>query len=162
MGSGVDLAKRLGSYYNKNELNRNSRPIKDALLKYGHKSFTLDILEYCSPTELLEREQLYIDLLKPEYNILKFAYSLLGFRHSPENIEKFKSKIVTPEHKEILPLTHKGKVVSEETRKKLAIATTRYWKNNPLSAEAIANIKAKTTEREGVAVTVLNTETNET
>jgi len=37
VGSGVNLAKRLGTYYNENELNRNPRPIKDALLKYGHK-----------------------------------------------------------------------------------------------------------------------------
>jgi hypothetical protein len=42
VGSGVNLAKRLGSYYNKPELNRNSRPIKDALqpTKYGHANFT--------------------------------------------------------------------------------------------------------------------------
>ena len=47
VGSGVNLAKRLVSYYNEAELNRNSRPIKDALLKHGHKAFTLEILEYC-------------------------------------------------------------------------------------------------------------------
>ena len=76
VGSGVNLAKRLGSYYNSNELNRNSRPIKDALLKYGHQNFTLEILEYCLQSELLEREQYYLDLLVPEYNILKTAYSL--------------------------------------------------------------------------------------
>jgi group I intron endonuclease len=161
VGSGIDLAKRLRSYYNKNELNRNPRPIKDALVKYGHNNFTLDILEYCSIPGLLEREQFYIDLLSPEYNILKFAYSLLGFRHSPENLEKFKSKIISPEHKEILSLAHKGKLVSQETRNKLAVATANYKKNNPLSPEALANIKSKTLEREGVSVTVLNTQTNE-
>lgn len=79
VGSGVNLAKRLKSYYNKAELNRNSRPIKDALLKYGHTNFTLDILEYCPKAKLLEREQFYLDLLIPDYNILKYAYSLLGF-----------------------------------------------------------------------------------
>lgn len=40
VGSGVNLAKRLRSYYNQAELNRNPRPIKDALLKYGHINFT--------------------------------------------------------------------------------------------------------------------------
>jgi len=128
VGSGVNLAKRLASYFNKNELKRNSRPIKDALLKYGYKGFTLDILEYCSKTDLLEREQFFIDKLNPEYNILKFAYSVLGYRHSPENIEKFKSKIISSEHKEILSLTHKNKLVSEETKNKLAIATAKYKK----------------------------------
>ena len=34
-------------------------------------------------------------------------------------------------------------------------------KNNPLSPEALANIKAKTMEREGVSVSLLNTQTNE-
>src|ERR1700679_3557271 len=89
-GSGVDLAKRLRSYYNENDLKKNSRPIQDALLKYGHNNFTLEILEYCDKTKLLDREQFYFDILNPEYNILKFAYSLLGFKHSLEDIEKFK------------------------------------------------------------------------
>jgi group I intron endonuclease len=161
VGSGVDLAKRLKSYFNASELNRNPRPIKHALLKYEHKNFTLDILEYCSKTELIEREQYYIDLLEPEYNILKTAGSLLGFRHSPENIEKFKSKIFTPEYKEKLSLARKDRIVSQETRNKLALATTNYKKNNPLTPEALANIRAKTLEREGVPVTVVNTQTNE-
>ena len=34
-------------------------------------------------------------------------------------------------------------------------------KNNPLTIEALTNIRAKTIEREGVSVTVLNTETKE-
>lgn len=161
VGSGANLAKRLGSYYNKPELNRNSRPIKDALLKYGHTNFTLEILEYCPKAKLLEREQFYLDLLVPDYNILKYAYSLLGFKHSQESIEKLKAKIISPEHKEILSSIHKGKLVSEETRNKLAAATASYRKNNPLTPEALANIRAKTIAREGVTVSVLNTQTNE-
>lgn len=128
VGSGANLAKRLASYYNKNELNRNPRPIQDALFKYGHKNFTLEILEYCPETKLLEREQFYLDLLVPDYNILKYAYFLLGFKHSQESIEKFKAKIISPEHKEILSSIHKGKLVSSETRNKLAIATASYKK----------------------------------
>nr|YP_009072317.1 GIY-YIG endonuclease [Sclerotinia borealis]AHX82982.1 GIY-YIG endonuclease [Sclerotinia borealis] len=161
VGSGVNLAKRLGSYYNKKELSRNPRPILDALLKYGYNNFTLEILEYCPKTILLEREQFYLDLLVPEYNILKHAYSLLGFKHSQESIEKLKAKIISPEHKEILSAVHKGKLVSDETKNKLAAATASYRKNNPLTPEALANIKAKTLAREGVFVSVLNTETNE-
>lgn len=43
----------------------------------------------------------------------------------------------------------------------MSLATTNYKKNNPLTIEALANIRAKTIEREGVSVTVLNTETKE-
>lgn len=161
VGSAVNLAKRMRSYYSEADLKRNSRPIKDALLKYGHKNFTLEILEYCTKVELIEREQFYLDLLAPEYNILKYAYSVLGFKHSEENIEKFKSRVISPEHKQLLSAVHKGKLVSSETRKKLSIATTNYRKNNPLTPEALANIRVKTLAREGVSVSVLNTETNE-
>jgi group I intron endonuclease len=51
-------------------------------LKYGYSNFSLDILEYCKPDLLIKREQYYIDLLDPEYNILKVAGSVLGFKHS--------------------------------------------------------------------------------
>lgn len=102
-----------------------------------------------------------MDLLGPEYNILTQAYSLQGYKHTPENIEKFKLKKISDEHKNLLSLIHTGKEVSQETKDKLAIATANYRKNNPLSPEALVNIKAKTTEREGVGVTLLNTQTNE-
>lgn len=138
----MDLSKRLRSYYNDNELKRNSRPIKDALIKYGHKNFTLEILEYCPQTRLLDVEQHYLDLLVPEYNILKTAYSLLGYKHSPESLDKLKGRIISPEHKKLLSSVHKGKLVSPETRNKLATATASYKKSNPLTPEALANIKA--------------------
>ena len=87
-------------------MNRNHRPIHAALLKYGYENFNLEILEYCRADELIVREQYYLDLIKPEYNILTQAYSLLGYKHSPENIAKFKLKKISQEHKDILSLTH--------------------------------------------------------
>jgi group I intron endonuclease len=57
------------------------------------------ILEYCSPSDTVSTEQYYIDLYKPEYNILKIAGSLLGFKHSKETIVKLTNRILTEEHK---------------------------------------------------------------
>lgn len=162
VGSGLNLSKRMGEYYNQSELKRNPRPIHAALLKHRYENFRIEILEYCRADELIVREQYYLDLLKPEYNILKYAYSLLGYKHNPENIAKFKLKKISQEHKDLLSSVHLGKVVRQETRDKLSLATANYKKNNPLSPEALANIIAKTTEREGVSVTLLNTQTNET
>lgn len=56
--------------------------IYQAISKYGLKNFTLEILEYCSKDATIEREQVYIDNLKPEYNLLKKAGSTFGFKHS--------------------------------------------------------------------------------
>lgn len=161
VGSGLNLSKRIGEYYSQSELQRNPRPIHAALLKHKYENFKLEILEYCRADELITREQYYLDLLEPEYNILKHAYSLLGFKHSDENIAKFKLKKISQEHKELLSSVHLGKEVSEETRNKLSLATANYKKQNPLTPEALANITAKTTEREGVSVTLLNIQTNE-
>jgi hypothetical protein len=61
--------------------------IYKALVKYGYSSFKLEILENSEPNILIEREQYYLDLLNPEYNILKKAGSLLGFRHSEASRE---------------------------------------------------------------------------
>jgi group I intron endonuclease len=47
-------------------------------LKYGYSNFRLEILEYCDKLSAIEREQYYIDLLKPEYNICLRAGSSLG------------------------------------------------------------------------------------
>ena len=162
VGSAIDLSNRLNRYYHKSELNKkNARPIIQALFKYGHDNFILEILEYCDKSILLEREQYYLDKLKPEYNILKFAYSMLGYKHTASSIEKLKTKKVSPEHKLLLSLTHKNKIVSDETRAKLSAAISDFRRKNPLSEEKLMNIKKKTIEREGVPVSVLNTQTNE-
>lgn len=60
--------------------------------KYGHENFTLEILEYCLKDKLLIRENYYFDLLKPEYNNLKHAYTA-------KSINKMKLRKVSPENK---------------------------------------------------------------
>jgi NUMOD1 domain len=47
--------------------------ISRALNLHGHGEFILFVLEYCSKEIVLEREQYYLDVLNPEYNILKTA-----------------------------------------------------------------------------------------
>lgn len=92
VGSGKDLSKRLYIYYKSSELIRSKRPIHQALQKYGYEGFILEILEYCNLNELIKREQHYLDILEPEYNILKIAYSLAGFKHSDESKALLKAK----------------------------------------------------------------------
>jgi len=65
--------------------------IYSAILKYGYSNFSLKILEYCVPEDCIGREQYYMDLLKPTYNILPRAGSSLGRRHSKEAIAKMKA-----------------------------------------------------------------------
>lgn len=92
VGSGVDLNKRLYQYYSLKLmqlfLGKRKSHIYSALIKYGYSNFTLEILEYCGKDKVIEREQYYLDLLKPKYNILSTAGSRFGFKHSDATREK--------------------------------------------------------------------------
>lgn len=110
VGSSVNLTDRFYDYFNLNQLingsNKNAA-ISKALVKYGYSDFKLEILEYCDRVKCTEREQYYMDLLKPEYNILKIAGSSLGFKHSEETRAKISE-------------SGKGKIISELTKAKMS------------------------------------------
>ena len=78
------------------------------MLKYGHSEFSLEILEYCDPLNIISREQHYLDNIKPEYNILSFARSSKGFKHSAET-------------KELLRTLNLSRVISDDTKLKISI-----------------------------------------
>lgn len=78
--------------------------------KYGKDKFVFEILEICNVDLCIEREQYYIDLLNPEYNIAKYASS------------GSKGVKLTEERKKQISKIHKGKKYSEETRLKISKA----------------------------------------
>ena len=97
MGSAVNLTNRLKKYFTpiflKKEILKYRSKINNSLLKYGYNKFSLDILEYYEPSALIKREQYYLDILKPEYNILKITGLRLGCKHSLETIINIKLAI---------------------------------------------------------------------
>lgn len=118
IGSANDLRVRLYVYYSVNRLNKSNMLIYKAILKYNYSSFSLDILEYCELGKGLDREQYYIDSLKPKYNILQIAGSTLGYKHTEETLEKFKLRKYSDEARANLSEAATGRVLSEETKLK--------------------------------------------
>jgi group I intron endonuclease len=88
----LNLYIRFKNYFNisylERETKKNNSLIYRALLKYGYSSFKLDILEYCDLVVVIEKEQYYLDNLKLEYNTLKVARYLPGFKHSAATIDR--------------------------------------------------------------------------
>ena len=86
VGSSENLTDRFRKYYSfRNislELLKGKSLIYSAIVKYGLKNFKVEILEYCAAENAISREQYYLDLLKPKYNILTIAGSRLGHIHS--------------------------------------------------------------------------------
>ena len=70
------------------------------MLKNGHSAFKLDILEYCAPSDVIKREQHYLSLLKPKYNILEVARSSKGFKHSLSTLELIREAALKREPRE--------------------------------------------------------------
>jgi len=100
IGSSSNLHVRLYTYYSLRSLAISNRPIDRALLKHGFSNFRFEILEYCSYEDILKREQYYLDLLKPQYNIATIAGSTLGYKHSKESLEKMRNIILNEEVRE--------------------------------------------------------------
>ena len=119
IGSAKNLRTRIYSYLQLSILlkGKNNSIITRALIKYGYSNFSLEILEYCDVSKLIEREQYYFDLLEPDYNIAKVAGSTIGVPRS----EEFKNKL-----REL----RKGKVHKEET--KLLMSQIHLGANNSM------------------------------
>lgn len=112
IGSGMDLSKRLATYYFPSRL-CDGRYISNSLLKYGHNSFSVVILCILSDTsvsikkDIISKEQEYINLYKPIYNLNPTAGSSMGFKHSEKS-------------KQLISEFCKGKPLSNETKQKLS------------------------------------------
>jgi group I intron endonuclease len=115
-----------------------------ALFKHGYSNFSLTILEYCEPDKCLERENLYLNLLKPEYNILLTAGSRLGYKYSDESRKKMSDSKIGLQAGENNPFS--GKNHTDEIKAKMSDLKKGFL--NPMYGK-------------GIAVVVRNIETNE-
>jgi group I intron endonuclease len=147
IGSAVDVRRRWRLHCSELHRHIHCNPhLQAAWELYGRKNFAFSVLEYVPDVErLLEREQHYLDLLSPEYNIALVAGSQLGLVRSEEARQRmsraqrnrtqysektlralnWKGKVRGPqseEHRRKLSEVRKGRVVSGATRQKLSAA----------------------------------------
>ena len=92
--------------------------------KYGVVSLIFEIIEIVDDlNKLTEREQYYLDTLNPfginGYNTNPIANSMLGYKHKPETLEKFKFRnptILNDEARRKISESKIGKKRDEKTR----------------------------------------------
>lgn len=138
VGSAKKLNYRLWNHKHNLIKNKHANNIlQNFVNKYGIDILYCEILEKVDELYLLEREQYYLDTLKPEFNILKIAGSNAGTVMSEEqkikisknrkgifHSEDTKRKISeslkgipkTKEHSAKVGLKHKGKIISQEQK----------------------------------------------
>jgi group I intron endonuclease len=101
--------------------NHHSIHLQRAWNKYGEKEFRFEIIEECLPEKCIEREQFYLDSLKPEYNIQPNAASRAGTTLSKEHKKKAikvlndnRWKLDLPEIRKKMSDYHKGRKKTKE------------------------------------------------
>lgn len=95
IGSSSNVQNRWHVYKNStNYLRYPNNLLYRSIHKYGIKNFEFSILEECDVNKLLEREQFYIDKLKPEYNIAKSKSNLTTAEAARERCKKNRDRII--------------------------------------------------------------------
>lgn len=126
IGSAVSFRTRWANHFSSLRRNAHKNPkLQAAWNKYGEQAFTFEVFELVLIPFLLEREQYWLDKLKPfgknGFNIARVAGSNLGIKLSYE-------------HREKLRIQHLGKKHTDEAKAKMSKSRTGK-KRNPKSIE---------------------------
>ena len=85
VGSSVDLYNRLHEHVHNLKNNKaHNAHFQNAWNKYGEDNFIYNIIEFCDADIRFDREQHYIDSLKPEYNLTLQVVANFGHATSEE------------------------------------------------------------------------------
>lgn len=119
-----------------------SPALQSAFNKYGEDQMVFSKLVVCAKQDLTRYEQIAMDALQPRYNVLKFARSPLGVKHSDETKAKISASMVgksrPPEVMEALRQANIGRRPSTETIRRLSEANS----GKKRSEEQVANMRA--------------------
>lgn len=156
VGSSSNLSVRKTQHFNKLRTNSHvNRKLQNSWNKYGEENFVFSIILLCETENLSVKEQDYIDSLsafETGFNLVKLAgVGTYGYKHTEESklkmsIAKTGSRLPrTQEHQDKLSKAQIGRVVSAETREKIAASL----RGKKLSEETKGKLKiaAKTKSR---------------
>lgn len=90
IGSAVDIGNRWAVHRLSLRKGRSGcGKLQNTWNKHGEASFVFEVIEFVKDkNKLIEKEQMYLDLLEPAYNIRKIADSCLGVKHTEQNRRK--------------------------------------------------------------------------
>lgn len=146
VGSAVNIKRRWAQH--RSAIKRGVHPAKHmmaAFQKYSSDAFTFEVLEECDisiEAVRIERENYWMQRLKPVFNNAPAAGTILGMKQTAETRAKIsaalKGHVPSPERNAKISASNMGRVISAESRAK-ASATL---KGRVISDEWRANISA--------------------
>lgn len=88
IGSSTNLRKRRTSHFHQLRTGTHkNKHLQSSYNLYGQDVFEFSEIEYCDKDALIGREQYYMDVLQPPYNIRKYAESNRGLERPPTTDE---------------------------------------------------------------------------
>jgi group I intron endonuclease len=146
IGSSINVYKRRNRHFSelKNQKHKNIK-LQRSYDKHTKDKFIFYVIEFVDVKEkLIEREQYYIDNVKPEYNINLIANSSLGVKRSDETKEKVRQANLGLKHPDwrnkIKSETQGGdnhwtktKEFSEESKNKMSESQKKLHENGYVS-----------------------------
>lgn len=162
IGSSINIEKRWREHKLALKKNKHHNPyLQRVWNKYGEHGFEFSVLEICSIEEILNREQYYLDLLLPNYNLCKSAGNTRGRLHT--KLAKLKMSISRKgntyslgyKHNEVArknmsearKLQYILHPVGEETRRKLSLINRGRPKSDETKKKlSLARMGVKATE----------------
>lgn len=109
IGSTSNLRKRQHDHFADMARNAHSnKHMQSAWNKYGSDTFTFEVLEYVMPWSRIDREQYWLDKLKPYDHSIGFNVAI-----------RAQGDKLSPEHRASISRSNMGHPVSEEVREKL-------------------------------------------
>lgn len=123
IGSAINFKIRFNNHKStlKNNIHRSIK-LQRHYNKYGSDDLIYSILEYCDKCDLIKREQFYINLFNPWFNICKIAGSNIGYKHSKETRKKI-GDANRNNRRNI------GRIATIATRKKMSDAIKTKWQD---------------------------------
>lgn len=120
VGSAINVQRRWQAHLSALRRGQHgNRHLQRAFDRYGESAFEFSILEHVEDSvQLISREQRYLDILSPEYNIAPTAGSSLGIRHTLQSRQNMSLARIGKPH------PHRGWHFSEDTKRKLSEALT--------------------------------------
>jgi len=119
VGSASNIKNRWNVHRHKLSNNKHVNiHLQRAFNKYGSENFIFEVIEYVDKSNLIIREQNWIDFFQPEYNIRKVAHNNTGVKWSTESRKKASDRMKNKEP------WNKGKtgIYSNETISKMSLS----------------------------------------
>lgn len=131
VGSATNLYTRINKH--KNQLIKNTHYNLKVQRKFNkHLNLSYEVLEFCEISQLVEREQFYLDTLKPKLNIMSSACRTFNRKISEEHrqitIKRNTDNKHSQETKDKISETLKGSNLSEKVKSNISKGLKELYK----------------------------------